>query len=104
MHPTDFTQSLLQVPKSAKLTFGDNPHKHYPNISIKNVYIFPGIPQFLEKLFTCLGSKLFQSEQKFFKKIVLFNVTEKQIVSILNQLVAEFPNVIFGSYPVVGNK
>ncbi|GJQ75725.1 hypothetical protein Trydic_g17797 [Trypoxylus dichotomus] len=60
---------LANIPKSAKLTFGEGKNKkgsrNYPNVSIKNVYMFP--------------------------------------VVALNQLVKEFPNVVFGSYPVLEN-
>ncbi|KRT80214.1 hypothetical protein AMK59_7753, partial [Oryctes borbonicus] len=78
-------------------------YKNYPNVSVKNVYMFPGIPQLLKKLFDCLGPKIFQSKEKFFKKTVYFNVTEKTLVVALNQLVKECPDVIFGSYPVLEN-
>lgn len=84
--------------------FKEGAKRNYPNVSVKNVYMFPGIPQLLQKLFTRLSTKLFVSNEKFFKKVVYFNVTEKLLVVVLNRLVKEFPDVVFGSYPELENR
>jgi len=48
----------LQIPKSAKLHFGMNKQTKqiakYPLVNIRNVYMFPGVPQLLEKSFDML--------------------------------------------------
>ncbi|XP_022918050.1 FAD synthase-like [Onthophagus taurus] len=93
---------LAHIPKGAKLMFGEA-KTSYPNISVKNVYIFPGIPQLLRKLFEQIGHKIFTSHEKFYTKAIYFNVTEKLIVDVLNILVKKFPTVIFGSYPELEN-
>ncbi|XP_017775599.1 PREDICTED: FAD synthase-like [Nicrophorus vespilloides] len=97
---------LCFIPASAKLNFGDvkpGERKGYPNVSIKNVYIFPGIPQLLEKSLDMVAPKLFSSNNKFYKNKVYFNVTEQVILDVLNRLVEEFPDVMFGSYPELFN-
>jgi FAD synthetase len=50
---------MLQIPSSAKLSYGYDEAMGrktvYPNISVRNVYMFPGVPQLMEKLFTSLS-------------------------------------------------
>nr|CAD7574311.1 unnamed protein product [Timema californicum] len=94
---------LACVPKSAKLNFGfDRQGKRtlYPNVSIKNVYIFPGIPQLMEKSFSILSEDLFGAGNcKFFMKELYIKSPEDSIAGPLSSTAKEFPNVTFGSYP-----
>nr|CAD7396986.1 unnamed protein product [Timema cristinae] len=94
---------LACVPKSAKLNFGfDRQGKRtlYPNVSIKNVYIFPGIPQLMEKSFSILSEDLFGAGHcKFFMKELYIKSPEDSIAGPLSSTAKEFPNVTFGSYP-----
>ena len=49
---------VFQIPKSARLTYGYDEvtgrKTLFPNVSTRNVYMFPGIPQLMEKLFDLL--------------------------------------------------
>ncbi|KAF2879981.1 hypothetical protein ILUMI_26192 [Ignelater luminosus] len=90
---------LARVPKSAKLTYLKTAKLNYPNVRVRNVYMFPGIPQLFERSFDMLSSTLFQSPCKFYTKYVYFNVTEDKIAKALDSLVKEFPDVLIGSYP-----
>lgn len=63
------------------------------------MFIFPGIPELLRKSFNHLGHELFSSGRIFYTECVCFNAQENQLVEALNVVVAEFPDVQFGSYP-----
>ncbi|KAF5269660.1 hypothetical protein FQA39_LY08583 [Lamprigera yunnana] len=99
---------LAKVPQSSVLTFledhSESTKPSYPNISVRNVYIFPGIPQLFEKAFDTLSSVLFKSSQKFYTKVVYFNVTEDKIAASLTDITKEYPRVLVGSYPELFNK
>ncbi|KAJ8933337.1 hypothetical protein NQ314_014049 [Rhamnusium bicolor] len=94
--------NTTDIPKSAKLTFNAGIvgiKMTYPNVSVKNVYMFPGIPELLVKSFNILKDALFKSNNKFYSKCIYFNLTEDKIVEVLYVLVKEYPDVQFGSYP-----
>ena len=58
---------MARVPSSVKLSYGkDSSGKpsNFPLISVHNVYIFPGVPQLLEKEFGVLESLLLISNSK----------------------------------------
>ncbi|KAF5286719.1 hypothetical protein FQR65_LT12472 [Abscondita terminalis] len=98
---------LARVPQSAVLNYVDDEvsnRKSYPNVSVKNVYIFPGIPQLFERSFDSLASVLFKSSNKFYTRVVYFNVTEDKIAKALMVIAQEYPNVLVGSYPELFNK
>lgn len=76
----------------------------YPLVNVKNVYIFPGIPQLMKRAFELFGGFCFSSKLTFHKKEIYLNVSEANIVRILNEVVLKFPNVVFGSYPVLQNQ
>lgn len=100
---------LASVPKSAKLKYGFDPIQNqrskFPNISVKNVYIFPGVPPLLEKSFAMLCEDLFGgSGSKFFKSDLFLNQNEVSIAENLSTAVKEFPSVAFGSYPQFDNR
>nr|XP_045626132.1 FAD synthase-like [Procambarus clarkii] len=95
---------MAHIPKSAVLHYGDSKTKsiisQYPIISVKNVTIFPGVPHLLERAFGLLGKKLFHRPGVEFCVGVLYLTTDEvSIASMLNETVAKFPSVSFGSYP-----
>merc|ERR1712192_169265 len=59
----------MGIPKQAKLNFGTDKATgrptSYPLISVENVFVFPGIPELLQKAFHNLGAQLFGSGQIF---------------------------------------
>uniref|UniRef100_A0A1Y1LCC3 MoaB/Mog domain-containing protein n=3 Tax=Photinus pyralis TaxID=7054 RepID=A0A1Y1LCC3_PHOPY len=98
---------LARVPKSSKLTFAQEDGElrtHYPNVSVRNVYMFPGIPQLCERLFDKLSGQLFETTNQFYTRNVYFNVTEEKIANALSLVVAEYPGVLIGSYPELFNR
>ena len=71
----------------------------YPLISVKNVYIFPGIPILLQKAFERMKDDLFKSDYKSHVTEVYTELSEVKFAAELNVLVEKYPQVTFGSYP-----
>ncbi|XP_060529072.1 FAD synthase-like [Cylas formicarius] len=92
---------LAYIPKSSRLHYAtvDGGRLLYPNVSVHNVYMFPGIPELLRKSFLSVGPVLFNSTRRFFSKVVYCTMEECEIVKELEILVQEFPEVEFGCYP-----
>lgn len=94
---------LAYVPVTAKLTFGfDETTKktsYYPNVSVENVFIFPGVPHMMRKIFNSVCNQLFASDSRFHLRELFLNVNEDRVLEHLNRTVREFPDVTFGSYP-----
>ncbi|XP_018336860.1 FAD synthase-like [Agrilus planipennis] len=94
---------LSRVPQSSILTYPQS-HKSYPNVRVKNVYMFPGVPQLFQKSFNLLHKELFYSPTKFYSKVLYLTVSEDKVAPYLDNLVKSNPNVLFGSYPDITNK
>ena len=72
----------------------------YPLVSVKNVYIFPGIPTLLQRAFNRLKDDLFKSDYQSHVQQVFVTQTEIHIADSLNHLVEKYKDsVTFGSYP-----
>ena len=72
----------------------------YPLVSVKNVYIFPGIPILLQRAFIRMKDDLFKSDFKSYVKEVFVTETEVKFADILNGFVAKYKDsATFGSYP-----
>ena len=72
----------------------------YPLVSVKNVYIFPGIPTLLQRAFNRLKDDLFKSDYQSHVQQVFVTRTEIYIADSLNHLVEKYKDsVTFGSYP-----
>ncbi|XP_067013638.2 FAD synthase [Anabrus simplex] len=106
-HNKDITPAALKfahIPTSAKLTYGYDDIRGkqmlFPNVSVRNVYIFPGVPNLMERLFNSVYKEQFGKGCKQVYKMNLY-VSEKEflITDVLNSIVEKFPNVTFGSYP-----
>ncbi|MEW6162145.1 MAG: competence/damage-inducible protein A [Nitrospirota bacterium] len=91
---------IAEVPEGAELMTDDA--IAFPIIIFKNIYILPGIPEYLEKKFFVI-EKLFH-EQPFLLKKVYIKEYEPEIAPLLNTVVKIHRDVKIGSYPVVGNK
>ncbi|XP_043269556.1 FAD synthase-like [Venturia canescens] len=95
---------LAHIPKKATLKFGIDPKTgnstNYPCIAMKNVYVFPGSPVFLECSFGSLYKELFKTDRKFVKTELFVNAKEDCYAAALTRVATEFPRVTFGSYPV----
>ena len=101
---------MARVPRDLKLSYGKDrwgkPSK-FPLISVHNVYIFPGVPQFLEQEFGVLENHLLTSNPKkrFFLRKIYLSAEETSIASILNEIDEKYKGTVhLGSYPDFCNK
>jgi FAD synthetase len=87
---------MAEVPEGAEVipdeTIG------LPLIKYKNVYIFPGIPEFLRKKFLVIAKMLFTDNPPLIKKVYIKEF-ESKVAPILNKIVKNHRNVKIGSYP-----
>ncbi len=90
---------MAEVPEGAGIIdLGD---KRFPIISFRNIFILPGIPQYLREKFSLIKDR-FRSTSFYLRRIFL-DAEESDIAAALNLVVEEKEDVAFGSYPVLGN-
>lgn len=70
-----------------------------PVVNIHNVYIFPGIPGILQERFHAIKERF--RDAPYFLKNVFVRYGEGVIAAALNDLLAKFPHLLLGSYPVL---
>jgi len=95
----DAVLKMTMVPEGSKVDFSEN--LRFPVVSFKNIFIFPGIPEYLKNKFPLIKEKIRTSA--FYLKSVYLNCHESHIAESLNMIVDKHPDVTFGSYPVTGN-
>jgi len=98
--PTPEQLKMAEVPEGAELI--NDGTLAFPLIKFKNIFIFPGIPEFLRKKFSVIVN-LFHEPQILMKKVYV-NENESKIASILNEILTHLKDVKIGSYPVVDNR
>ena len=89
---------MTMVPEGSKVNCSGN--MRFPVISFNNIFIFPGIPEYLKNKFPLIRER-FRSTAFNLKRIYL-NCHEADIADILNKVVEKHADVAFGSYPVLG--
>ena len=90
---------MAEVPESAEII--DFGNMNFPLVLYINIFIFPGIPEYLRNKFSLIKER-FRSSAFHIKRFFL-DTRESDIAEILNAVVAENRDVSFGSYPVLGN-
>lgn len=70
-----------------------------PIVKIHNVFIFPGIPRILQERFHAIKEQF--REAPYFLKNVYVKLGEGIIAKMLNDVLAQFPELLLGSYPVL---
>ncbi|MBI4681766.1 MAG: competence/damage-inducible protein A [Nitrospirae bacterium] len=89
---------MTEVPEGSEIDFHEN--MRFPVVSFKNIFIFPGIPEYMQNKFAIIKEK-FRSSVFYLKRLYL-NCHESNIAEILNGVVEKYKDVTFGSYPVLG--
>lgn len=95
----DAVLKMAEIPEGAEIIGMED--ARFPAVVYRNIYIFPGIPQYLIDKFSSMKER-FRSSAFYLKRFFL-NANESDIAGILNAVVAENKDVDFGSYPVIGN-
>jgi molybdopterin-biosynthesis enzyme MoeA-like protein len=90
---------MADVPEGARLV-GDKA-LWFPVVAVENVYIFPGVPEILQKKFERIKETF--RESPFYLHEIFLKADEGQIAETLHRLLADFPDLLLGSYPYFDN-
>ena len=88
---------MANVPEGAELLATEA--LFAPVVKIRNVYIFPGIPRILQERFHTIKERF--RDTPYFLKNVYVKYGEGVIATMLNEVLAKFPQLLLGSYPVL---
>ena len=91
---------MAEVPEGAELI--DEGDLRFPMIKLGNVFIFPGIPQLLQKKYRAI-EKRFSGPRIFLRRIYI-RESESVLACYLNEIVAGEKGVKIGSYPATGDE
>ena len=86
---------MADVPEGAQLIGA--PGLWFPVIVVENVFVFPGVPEILQRKFRRIR-EMFR-DRPFHLREVYLRADEGQITAILHNVLARFPNLLLGSYP-----
>jgi molybdenum cofactor synthesis domain-containing protein len=98
-HLSDPIIKMTRVPEGASVV--RNREMGYPLVMFRNLYIFPGIPEYLREKFSHVSEEL--RTPVFYLKRYFLNARESEIANTLNAVVKKHRDVIFGSYPVLND-
>jgi len=90
---------MAEVPDGAILNeAGDI---RFPTVEIENVFVLPGIPQLFEAKLAALKPRF--ATDPYFMRAIYTSASEGTIAEHLNHCMKEFPQLMLGSYPRIGN-
>jgi FAD synthetase len=90
---------MAEVPEGALLNeAGDI---RFPTVQIENVYVLPGIPQLFEAKLNALKPRF--ATDPYFMRAIYTLAHEGAIAEHLNACMREFPLLMLGSYPRIGD-
>jgi molybdenum cofactor synthesis domain-containing protein len=90
---------MAEVPEGAILNTGGN--IRFPTVQIENVYVLPGIPQLFESKLLALKERF--ATDPYFMRAIYIQSSEDTIAEFLNACMKEFPELMLGSYPRIGD-
>ncbi len=90
---------MALLPEGAELVSVEG--MNFPPVMIKNVYVLPGVPEFLRAKFEKIKERFRQ--KPFYSKRVYVEEDECRIADALSSTAQEFEGVEIGSYPKSGN-
>lgn len=73
----------------------------FPTIQLENVYILPGIPQIFETKLKALAPRF--ATDPYYLRSIYTDAGEGVIAEHLNATLRQFPELLLGSYPKIGN-
>jgi FAD synthetase len=90
---------MADVPEGARLVGGKG--MWFPVVAVENVFIFPGVPEIFQRKFERI-KEMFR-ESPYHLREVFLRADEGQIAAILHDVLAEYPDLLLGSYPYFDN-
>ena len=90
---------MADVPEGTELLH--DPSLGFPTIKVENLYVLPGIPEILRKKFEVLRERF--AAAPYFLRVIYTRQGESSIAASLNQALVEFPDLLLGSYPKIGD-
>jgi molybdopterin-biosynthesis enzyme MoeA-like protein len=90
---------MADIPEGARLVGGMG--MWFPVIAVENVFIFPGVPEILQRKFTRVR-EMFREEPYYLREVFL-RADEGQIATLLHRVLEEYPELLLGSYPYFDN-
>lgn len=91
---------MAEVPEGAEAI--EDASIGLPLIRFRNIYILPGVPQYLREKFLVITKLLFNGNPPLLKKVYV-NDYETRIAPVLNEIVRSCKDIKIGSYPAVNN-
>ena len=98
--PNESQLKMAMVPEGAQLV--DSGDLWFPVVIVRNVHVFPGIPELLRKKFESIRER-FRGVPVLLKNVFVKR-RESDIAHSLNELLVEFPELMLGSYPKIGEE
>jgi molybdenum cofactor synthesis domain-containing protein len=90
---------MAEVPEGAVLNAAGD--LRFPTVQLENVYILPGIPQIFEaKVIALLGRF---ATDPYYIRTIYTSAGEGSIAEYLNACLRNYPALLLGSYPRIGN-
>lgn len=86
---------MAQVPRGAKLHYYSD--LRLPIVSIKNIFLFPGIPELFQQKVDAMRETL--RSAPYFTGEILSTRRESDIARLLRKAIARYPKTRIGSYP-----
>jgi molybdenum cofactor synthesis domain-containing protein len=96
--PNESMRKMGLIPEGATLI--DAGDLWFPIVVVENVHVFPGIPELFRKKFHSIRER-FRGIPFQLKKVYVTRF-ESEIAEHLNSLLEEFPELLLGSYPRIG--
>jgi len=91
----DARLKMAEVPEGAELLAGD--FLIFPAILVRNVYIFPGVPEIFRQKFDTIRERF--RDTPYFLASVFVRMGEGILADFLNDLLRAYPLLMLGSYP-----
>lgn len=93
---TEVHLRMARVPRGARLVSVVD--IHWPTTLVENVFVLPGVPEIFRMKLDAVRAHL-ASQEPFVSRAVFVKSEEAELKTLLDRLVAKYPNVDVGSYP-----
>jgi len=90
---------MAEVPEGAVLIAAGD--VRFPTVQLENVYILPGIPQIFETKLAALAGRF--ATDPYYIRAIYLSAGEGLIAEHLNSCLKQYPQLLLGSYPRIGN-